>query len=63
MTNCDQFRVTKILDNDLITGTIIYKKYLLGKTIKLYGINFVTDKNKEKKQKLQLLIKKKRIKI
>lgn len=63
MTNCDKFRVTKILDNDLITDTIIYEKSLLGKTIKLYGINFVTDKNKEKKQKLQLLIKRKELKF
>lgn len=56
MSSCDKFKVTKILENNLIRGKITYDKSRLDIIVKLYGINFVTNKNQQIKRKLQFLI-------
>lgn len=58
-SNIYPFKITKILDNNLIKGKVRYEKAFLDITVKLYAIDFISYKNQEIKKKLQSLIKRK----
>lgn len=57
------FKITKVLNNNLLQGKLKYEKSFINITIRLYAINFSSNKSQEIYNKINSLVKRKDLEI